>query len=93
MPHSLQEYTEAEASSAMKRMIQHHAANGWGDDTAQPANVPAPVDDSPPASAGEAGTVSCCAAEVHGLAPAPDANSALTLGERSDCAACVFEYS
>ena len=35
-----QEYSEAEAASAMKRMEQHHAANGWGDDTAQPVDVP-----------------------------------------------------
>ncbi len=36
----------------MKRMLQHHAANGWGDDTAQPANVPAPADDDQLATAG-----------------------------------------
>ena len=46
-----QEYSEAEASSAMKRMLQHHAANGWGDDTAQPAVIPAPADDSQAATA------------------------------------------
>ena len=38
----------------MKRMLQHHAAHGWGDDTAQPANVPPPGDNSQSATAGAA---------------------------------------
>jgi hypothetical protein len=46
-----QEYSEAEAASAMKRMEQHHAVNGWGDDTAQPVDVPT-GDDSQPAADG-----------------------------------------
>ena len=46
-----QEYSEAEAASAMKRMVQHHAANGWGDDAAQPVDVPT-TDDSQPAADG-----------------------------------------
>ena len=38
----------------MKRMLQHHAANGWGDDTAQPANLPAPAEDDLAAASGAA---------------------------------------
>ncbi len=38
----------------MKRMLQHHAANGWGDDTAQAANTPETVDDRQSAAAGAA---------------------------------------
>ena len=33
----------------MKRMVQHHAANGWGDDTAQPVDVPSTKDSQPAA--------------------------------------------
>ena len=57
-----QAYSEAEASSAMKRMLQHHATNGWGDDIAQPANVPAPAQASQSAAAGTAAACDtlCC---------------------------------
>ena len=48
-----QEYSEAEAASAMRRMVQHHAANGWRDDVAQPAGGPA-ADDSRSAADGVA---------------------------------------
>ena len=41
-----QEYTDAEAQAAMARMVQHHVAHGWGDDTAQPAGSSQDDEDS-----------------------------------------------